>query len=838
MSSLPLADYALLSDCRSAALVSRAGSVDWLCFPRFDGPAVFARILDRDAGHFAVGVPEATATRRYVDQTMALETTFQSTTGTAVLVDAMAVGRNERGHALGAGSPGVLLRRVVCTDGEVEVEITYAPRPEYGLVHPILEAVPGGLTARGGADRLLLSAPVDFSVDGATATAHLTLRAGEATGFALHHGQMSEPALTAWDQDEIARRLDDTVEGWRSWSAMHQSYEGPWRDLVHHSGRVLQALTFEPTGAIVAAPTTSLPETIGGARNWDYRYTWIRDASLTMEALWVAACPDEAHRFFGFLAAATASQLHRGDDLQIMVGIGGERDLTERELPHLRGWRGSRPVRVGNGAWNQRQLDVYGELLGAAQRLVDQLGELAPATRSFLVAAADMAGRRWREQDQGIWEIRGAPRDFLYSKLMCWVALDRAIALAEQLGAKDRVEGWTATRDEIRAAILDRGWSEAAGAYTQTFDGDDLDASNLMLAITGFLPGDDPRMKATIDATATRLTDRHGLVWRYRTADGLEGEEGTFLLCSFWLAQAQALAGELDQARGTFERAVGYANDVGLLAEEVDVGGAEMIGNYPQAFSHIGLVNAAWAITQAEQHRQDQAKGPGEERRASVRSYAADSTETMEAHMTQVALLLFDAVDLIDVSGPYEVLLTANRLARRRGDTPPFDVVTASRDGRAVTAYGGLGLTPDAALDGIDGIDVLVVPGAIDVDGVLGDPDLARIAVEHARRGALIMSICTGAFVLGAAGLLDGRPFTTHFEDAAELERRVGSGVAQTGVRWVDDGDVITAGGMTSGIAATLHLVGRIAGRDLADATARQMDYAWTSDRGVTEDHR
>jgi GH15 family glucan-1,4-alpha-glucosidase len=320
-----------------------------------------------------------------------------------------------------------------------------------------------------------------------------------------------------------------------------------------------------------------------------------------MEALWVAACPDEANKFFAFLADAAASQLHRGLDLQIMFGIGGERDLTERELPHLRGWRGSRPVRVGNGAWDQRQLDVYGELLGAAQRLVEQLGELDAWTKRFLVAAADTAAARWKEKDQGIWEIRGEPRDFLYSKLMCWVALDRAVGLADQLGAKDRVEGWTAVRDEIRSAILERGWSQAAGAFTQAFGGEDLDASNLMLAITGFLPGDDPRMRATIDAVAERLTDDRGLVYRYLAQDGLEGEEGTFLLCTFWLAQAQALAGEVEEARATFERAVAYANDVGLLAEEVDPGGAEMIGNYPQAFSHIGLVNAAWAITEAEQ---------------------------------------------------------------------------------------------------------------------------------------------------------------------------------------------------------------------------------------------
>src|SRR5215469_1812492 len=602
MDGSPIGDYALLSDCRCAALVSRNGSVDWLCFPRFDSPAVFARILDPAGGHFAIRpAADFSASRAYVNQTMALETTFTTASGTVVLTDAMAVGRNERGHDLGTGSPGVLLRQLACTDGEVEVEVSYAPRPEYGLIHPILEPVPGGLAARGGAGRLLLSASAEFRVDGATATARLTLTAGQAVMFALQSAPMWEPPLAAWDPGQIAVRLADTMEGWRSWSAIHQTYEGPWRDLVHHSGRVLQALTFAPTGAIVAAPTTSLPETVGGERNWDYRYTWVRDACLTMEALWVAACPDEANKFFGFLADAAASQLQRGIDLQIMFGIGGERDLSERELPHLAGWRASYPVRVGNGAWSQRQLDVYGELLGAAQRLVQQLGELDPVTQRFLIAAADTAASRWKEKDQGIWEIRGEPRDFLYSKLQCWAALERAIDIAPQLGAQNRVEGWAATRDEIRAAILEQGWNEKAGAFTQAFGGEDLDASNLMLAITGFLPGDDPRMKATIDATAARLTDERGLVYRYLAQDGLAGAEGTFLLCTFWLAQAQAMTGELDQAISTFERAVAAINDVGLLAEEVDAGGAEMIGNFPQAFSHIGLINAAWAIAQAQQ---------------------------------------------------------------------------------------------------------------------------------------------------------------------------------------------------------------------------------------------
>jgi alpha,alpha-trehalase len=602
MDSLPIGEYALLSDCHSAGLVSRGGSVDWLCLPRFDAPSVFCRLLDAGGGHFSIRpAGEFEASRRYVDQTMVLETTFTTQRGTAVLTDALATGRDERGHHLGADSPGTLLRSLACTEGEIEAELSYSPRPEYGLVHPLLFAVPCGLVARGGASRLLLSTSVGFAVEEASATATVRLTAGQTAVFALAHGEMAGPPLAPWTAEEITGRLADTIEGWRSWSAIHQNYEGPWRELVHHSGRVLQAMTFAPTGAIVAAPTTSLPETVGGARNWDYRYTWVRDASLTMDALWVAACPDEASKFFAFLATAAGSGRQRDADLQIMFGIGGEQDLSERELPHLGGWRGSRPVRVGNGAWLQRQLDVYGELLGAAQRLVDQLGDLDPVTRQFLTAAADTAAARWRQQDQGIWEIRGEPRDFLYSKLMCWVAVDCAISLAGHLGAEDRVADWEAARAEIRAAILTRGWNERTGAFTQAFGSEDLDASNLMLAITGFLPADDPRMKATIDATAQRLTDERGLVYRYLSHDGLGGEEGTFVLCTFWLAHAQALAGDVEAATVTFERALAAINDVGLLAEEIDPGSGEMIGNFPQAFSHVGLINAAWAVSQARQ---------------------------------------------------------------------------------------------------------------------------------------------------------------------------------------------------------------------------------------------
>jgi alpha,alpha-trehalase len=601
MTDLPIGDYGLLSDCYSAALVSRGGSVDWLCFPRFDSPSVFARILDEDAGHWSIRpVDDAEITRSYQPETMVMVTTFRTARGSARVVDALAVGRNERGHELGADAPSTLTRVVEGVDGEVALEIEYAPRPEYGLIAPLLQPVDGGLLTIGGADRLALSSPVDLDVDGGTARRRFSVGARDRVCFALQHRTSSQAAPEFWSHIEIEARVADTAEAWRTWSALHQAYDGPWKDLVHHSGRVLYALTYYPTGAMCAAPTTSLPETVGGERNWDYRFAWVRDASFTLQALWVAACPDEADKFFDYLASASASQLHQGQDLQIMFGIGGERDLTERELPHLSGWRGSAPVRVGNAAWSQRQVDVYGELLDSAARLPQQVQRLNSANRAFLVSVADAAATRWRDKDQGIWEIRGEPRDFLYSKLMCWVALDRAIMLANILDARDRVEDWKRTREEIADAILTHGWSETTGAFTQSFGSDDLDASNLMMPIVGFIAADDPRMKATVDVIADRLTDDNGLVYRYLAADGLEGEEGSFLLCTFWLAQALALSGDVSRARDVFERAAAFVNDVGLLAEEVDARNGELLGNFPQAFSHIGLVNAAWAISQAD----------------------------------------------------------------------------------------------------------------------------------------------------------------------------------------------------------------------------------------------
>ena len=611
MSTVSIGAHALLSDCHSAALVTRDGSVDWLCFPRFDSPSVFGRLLDDDAGHWSIRpAGDYTAGRRYLDNALVLETRFRTPTGVVVLTDALAMGADNHGHALGRGAPHLLIRSVACVEGTVDIDVSYAPRPEYGLLRPLLSHVDGGVTARGGAEWLVLSSPEPMVLQDSTATARITMTAGQTVAFALHRSTLEEQPARIWHQDEIAKRLDATVAAWRSWSGLHQNYDGPWRELVHHSGRVLQGLTFQPSGAIVAAATTSLPEGVGGERNWDYRYSWVRDASFTMEALWVAACPDEASDFFAFMTTAAAVAVGPGTPLQIMFGVGGEHDLTERTLPHLRGWRDSRPVRVGNGAWSQQQIDVYGELLGAAHRLADQITAMDPDMRAFLVAMADTAAERWRETDQGIWEVRGEPRHFLYSKVMCWVALDRAIKLADRLQAADKVAAWKTAQDDIWQTVVEQGWNEQAGAFTQYYGSTDLDASNLMMPLVGFLPADDPRMLTTIDAIAERLTDDRGLVYRYRTeggVDGLAGAEGTFLLCTFWLAQALAMAGRVDRARAVFDRAAGYVNDVGLLAEEIDPDTGELLGNFPQAFSHIGLVNAAWAIAEAENRQKENA---------------------------------------------------------------------------------------------------------------------------------------------------------------------------------------------------------------------------------------
>jgi GH15 family glucan-1,4-alpha-glucosidase len=602
--STPIADYGLLADCNSSALVDRAGSIDWLCVPRYDSDAVFAGLLDPAAGHWVIRPAGSfTARRRYVPGTLVVETTFTTDTGVARLSDAMAFAEGQRGHDLGYDAPHEVLRRIEGVSGEVPLVLELAPRPEYGVIMPLIRVENGGARTFG-AGRLALSSPVPLELADATLRAAFTVGVGDELGFALRWASPEDrmpPQPTP--AGRVMQRLDDTVEAWRSWETEHDVYEGEHHDLVQHSARVLKGLTYRPTGAIVAAPTTSLPETAGGERNWDYRFAWIRDSSLTLEALYIGACSDEAEEFVSFMTSAAGGRAREGS-LQIMYGIGGEHDLSERELPHLRGWRHSRPVRVGNGAWNQVQLDVYGELLNALHTYRERLGDLHPEIQGFVADLADTAARRWRETDSGIWEMRGEPRHHLSSKVMCWVALDRAVKLAPQLGERAKPEAWASARDELREAILSRGWSEARQAYAQSFDSDELDGAQLLMPIYGFLPATDPRMRSTIEAIARDLTE-DGLVLRYRAqeglnADGLSGEEGTFVICSFWLVSCLAQAGEVERAERLFSQLAGYASDLGLLGEEIDTANGEQLGNFPQAYSHIGLITAAYEIDKAK----------------------------------------------------------------------------------------------------------------------------------------------------------------------------------------------------------------------------------------------
>jgi GH15 family glucan-1,4-alpha-glucosidase len=603
VSSQPIANYGLLADCNSAALVDTNGSVDWLCLPRYDSDAVFARLLDPDAGHWWIRPTGSYRTaRRYLPGTLIIETVFTTETGELRLTDAMAFAEGQRGHDVGHYAPHELLRSLEGVSGEVEMQLELAPRPQYGLIRPLIRLEDGGARTFG-AGRLHIRSAVPLELEDATLRAAFTIAEGDRLGFSVRWAPPeAQESPQPTEVEDVAARIADTAEGWRSWEAEHDIYEGRYHDLVQMSSRVLKGLTYRPTGAIVAAPTTSLPETVGGERNWDYRFSWIRDSSLTIEALHIGTCSEEAEEFLSFMTSSAGGRAGEGS-LQIMYGIGGEHDLSERELPHLRGWRDSSPVRVGNGAWDQVQLDVYGELLNAIWMYREMFGELHPEIQSFVADLADTAARRWMEKDAGMWEMRGEPRHHLSSKVLCWAALDRAVKLAPQLGEYARAEEWEAARDEVRAAILERGWSEEKSAFTQSFDSDVLDAAQLIMPMTGFLPASDERMRSTIEAIASELTE-DGLVLRYRNeegmnADGLTGEEGTFVICSFWLVSCLAHAGELERAEALFDELAGYANDLGLLAEEIDPASGQQLGNFPQAFSHIGLIIAAWAIDQA-----------------------------------------------------------------------------------------------------------------------------------------------------------------------------------------------------------------------------------------------
>jgi GH15 family glucan-1,4-alpha-glucosidase len=583
-----IGDYGFLSDCWTAALVDRSGSVDWWCAPRFDSPSVFGRLLGPDAGHWSLRPAAAARSRReYVEDTLVLRTVHTSADGEVAVTDALALEPGARGHDIGLRSPGVLIRRIEGRHGTVRMDTELAPRPEYGRTEPHWHADGTRVEARGGPVTLTCSGPVDWVVTGGTARCGFAVAAGETVELRLTVGPSFRTGAGPADPERAS--VADTVAGWRSWAAEHSTYEGAFTDEVRRSAVVLQGLTYAPSGAVVAAATTSLPERADGDHNWDYRFAWLRDLSLTARALWIAACPSEPNRLLDWVSTATGHL--RDEPVQIVYGIAGERDLTERTLDHLPGHRGARPVRTGNAAWRQQQLDVLGEVLDAAHLLRDTM-EFGPAVTDLLVALADRAAGSWAERDAGMWEARDARRHYTSSKVMCWVALDRAVALAPRLGPRADPGRWAAARDKVRAAVLAEAWSERLGAYAGAFGSDELDASVLVLPLVGFLPMTDPRMAATVEVVAARLGDR-GLVRRWT------GDDNGFLICTYWLVECLALAGQVDRAEALFRTATGHGNDLGLLAEEADPRTGAALGNVPQAFSHVGLVNAAWRITRA-----------------------------------------------------------------------------------------------------------------------------------------------------------------------------------------------------------------------------------------------
>jgi GH15 family glucan-1,4-alpha-glucosidase len=593
----PISDYALLSDCHTAALVSRDGSIDWCCFHRFEARPVFARILDWGKGGFFRIAPrdEYEVSRRYLPDTNVLETSFRTAGGGVLVLTDFVPVKRDMGHP-----DHHLLRVVRCAEGEVAVKAKFEPRFDYGLTEPRLEQLADDLAiVYGGADALVLQSELPIGTAEVSAcTAARTLRAGEEAFVALTYSLPHELEPERLSAEEVAAKLRETEEFWREWAA-RCAYEGPYRDAVVRSALVLKALTNGPTGAIVAAATTSLPEEVGGERNWDYRYTWLRDSALTLNALFALGFTDEAEEYMAWLKRTTAG---RARDLQIMYGVGGERFLPEVELDHLEGYRGSRPVRIGNGAYRQFQLDVFGELLDTVWVYRQHGGEIDGVFWEFLGRVAGAVIDRWQEPDQGIWEIRGDPKHFTYSKVMAWVALDRVVRLAELDGREGALEEWRPVRDEIRALVERDGVHPDTGAFTQSFgDGGKHDASNLMIPIVGFVAHDDPRAQATSAGIVEELS-ADGFVYRYLTdgVDGLSGDEATFAICSFWLVECLARADETERARRLFERLLEFCNDVGLLAEEIDPHSGELIGNFPQAFSHVGLIQAAIALDMPE----------------------------------------------------------------------------------------------------------------------------------------------------------------------------------------------------------------------------------------------
>ncbi len=581
-------DYALIGDMQTAALVGRDGTVDWLCLPRFDSASCFAGLVgDERHGRWRLAPAGEVrgSSRRYRPGTLVLESDFETAEGAVRVIDFMP----RRGDG-----PPRLMRIVEGLSGRVPMRMEFSVRPDYGSIVPWLELAPDGVMATAGPDAFRLSTPLPLELQAGTVTAEFVAIESMRARLVLTWHLSYEESPPVEDADSALAR---TEAAWQEWSG-RCAYRGPYRDEVLTSLIALKAMTSETTGAVIAAPTTSLPEDIGGVRNWDYRYCWLRDSVLALEALLGTDYTDEALSFRDFLL-----RVGTGDPtkIQIMYGVGGERRLTEFELDDLPGYEGSRPVRVGNAASEQFQLDVYGEVIGVAFLGAEALGgvehRLWPRWRKIVEHVETI----WREPDDGIWETRGQRQHFTYSKVMAWVVFDRAVRLAERFALEAPVPRWRDLRDEIHREVCERGYDPERRTFTQYYGSKELDASVLNIPLVGFLPGSDERITGTIDAISREL-GRDGFVSRYSTAetdDGLPGDEGQFLACSFWLVNALALNGRVGAARALFERLLGLTNDLGLLSEEYDVARQRQVGNFPQAFSHLTLIGAALAITAA-----------------------------------------------------------------------------------------------------------------------------------------------------------------------------------------------------------------------------------------------
>jgi GH15 family glucan-1,4-alpha-glucosidase len=592
-----IGSYAIIGNGRTVALVGRDGSIDWCCWPRFDGPAAFCRMLDVHRGGFfrVAPVDDYRVSREYAGPTNVLQTTFRTESGAIRLTDLMPAPSMNGGERT---FPHRILRCVEGLLGEVPVEIVFRPTFDYASTPAQLETTSNGVIATGSDQALTLVAPIRMNVSDDVASARETIRAGERLWISLTHGpaESAEADRPIYEED-AARECERTIDYWTRWTETC-TYEGPYRSLVIRSALLLKLLIFEPTGGWVAAPTLGLPVDLGGVRNWDYRYTWLRDATLAVDALASLGYRQESATFVDWLRRLWVP----GEELELhpLYRIDGSPAPDERALPDLEGYRGSRPVYVGNQAVRQRQADVFGHVVDAATLHYEQSSSRIDDDHwTFLRALADCAAAQWREPDHGPWELPGPAKHYVYSKLYCWVALDRIVKFTEDRSLPGDLERWRSERDAVRDSILENGYRETVGAFTMAYDTDDLDASLLTMRMVGFLPSDDARIVSTVRAIQESLVS-DGLVYRYHVPGAMPGKDATFTLCSFWLVINLALAGNVSEARELFDRICSYANDLGLLSEEIDPDHGMLLGNFPQAFAHLGLIRAALHIRDAE----------------------------------------------------------------------------------------------------------------------------------------------------------------------------------------------------------------------------------------------